>query len=52
MQEQRGLVLRIANQLSDVRGRCLGVVLNRPQGTAGGYLRKNYEVMAGYSKPS
>jgi hypothetical protein len=52
MQEQRGLVLRIANQLSDVRGRCLGVVLNRPQGTSGGYLRKNYEVMAGYSKPS
>jgi hypothetical protein len=27
----------------------MGVVLNRPQGTAGGYLRKNYEAMATYS---
>jgi capsular exopolysaccharide synthesis family protein len=49
MQEQRGLVARLVNQLSDVRGRCIGVVLNRPKNTAGGYLRKNYEVMATYS---
>ncbi|MEY3143812.1 MAG: hypothetical protein RLY21_2305 [Planctomycetota bacterium] len=49
MQEQRGLVARLLNQLSDVRGKCLGVVLNRPKNTAGGYLRKNYEVMATYS---
>lgn len=49
MQEQRGLVARLVNQLSDVRGKCIGVVLNRPKNTAGGYLRKNYEVMASYS---
>lgn len=52
MQEQRGLVARLINQLSDVRGKCLGVVLNRPKNTAGGYLRKNYEVMATYSAKS
>jgi capsular exopolysaccharide synthesis family protein len=52
MQEQRGLVARLVNQLSDVRGKCIGVVLNRPQNTAGGYLRKNYEVMASYSAKS
>jgi succinoglycan biosynthesis transport protein ExoP len=48
-QEQRGLVMRVAAQLNDVRGHPLGVVLNRPRNTAGGYLRKNYEVMAGYA---
>jgi polysaccharide biosynthesis transport protein len=52
MQEQRGLVARLVNQLSDVRGKCIGVVLNRPKNTAGGYLRKNYEVMATYSAKS
>lgn len=52
MQEQRGLVARLVNQLSDVRGRCIGIVLNRPKNTAGGYLRKNYEVMATYSGKS
>lgn len=52
MQEQRGLVARLVNQLSDVRGKCIGIVLNRPKNTAGGYLRKNYEVMATYSAKS
>jgi len=48
-QEQRGLVARLVNQLGDVRGQFLGAVLNRPKNTAGGYLRKNYEAMAGYA---
>ncbi len=48
-QEQRGLVNRLAAQLGDVRGQFIGAVLNRPTNTAGGYLRKNYEVMAEYS---
>jgi succinoglycan biosynthesis transport protein ExoP len=48
-QEQRGLVARIVNQLGDVRSQIVGVVLNRPRNTAGGYLRKNYEAMASYS---
>ena len=51
-QEQRGLVSRVATQLSDVRAQLLGVVLNRPRNTAGGYLRKNYEAMASYSEKS
>ncbi len=49
-QEQRGLVARIAGQLHDVRGQLLGVVLNRPRNTAGGYLRKNYAAMAAYAE--
>ena len=48
-QEQRGLVQRIVNQLGDVRAQLVGVVLNRPRNTAGGYLRKNYEAMAAYA---
>ncbi len=51
-QEQRGLVSRITAQLHDVRAQLLGVVLNRPRNTAGGYLRKNYEAMASYSEKS
>lgn len=48
-QEQRGLVARVVNQVSDTRAQFLGAVLNRPKNTAGGYLRKNYEAMAGYA---
>jgi len=48
-QEQRGLVARMVSQLGDVRSQIVGVVLNRPRNTAGGYLRKNYEAMASYS---
>lgn len=48
-QEQRGLVARVVNQLSDTRAQFIGAVLNRPKNTAGGYLRKNYEAMAGYA---
>ena len=48
-QEQRGLVQRIVGQLGEVRAQFIGAVLNRPRNTAGGYLRKNYEAMAGYA---
>lgn len=48
-QDQRGLVARMVNQLADVRAQFLGAVLNGPKNTAGGYLRKNYEAMAGYA---
>ena len=46
--EQRGLVARLVHQLNDAHCELLGVVLNRPRGTAGGYFKKNYAVMAGY----
>ncbi len=49
-QEQRGLVSRLCSQLNDMPSQLLGIVLNRPRNTAGGYFRKNYEVMASYSK--
>ena len=51
-QEQRGLVARLINQLSDARCELLGILLNRPRGTAGGYLKKNYATMAEYSAQS
>jgi polysaccharide biosynthesis transport protein len=49
-QEQRGLVARLCAQLNDMPSQLLGVILNRPRNTAGGYFRKNYEAMAGYAK--
>lgn len=48
-QEQRGLVARLVHQLSDARCEGLGILLNRPRGTAGGYFKKNFEAMASYS---
>jgi len=51
--EQRGLVARLINQFSDsARSELLGIVLNRPRGTAGGYFKKNYEAMAEYAAKS
>ena len=48
----RGLVARLINQFSDARCELLGILLNRPRGTAGGYLKKNYATMAEYSAQS
>jgi len=48
--DQRGLVARLAHQLMDVRSVFLGVILNRPRSTAGGYFKKNAEAIAQYSK--
>jgi polysaccharide biosynthesis transport protein len=49
-QEQRGLVARLMHQLADARCEHLGIILNRPRGTAGGYFKKNFEAMAKYAK--
>lgn len=51
-QEQRGLVARLLGQLADARCEALGILLNRPRGTAGGYFKKNFETMARYSAKS
>ena len=48
-QEHRGLVARLVRQLNDARGDLLGILLNRPRGTAGGYFKKNYAAMARYT---
>ena len=48
--EQKGLVARVIRQLSEQSSSFLGVVLNRPRNTAGGYFRRNFEVMANYTQ--
>jgi capsular exopolysaccharide synthesis family protein len=48
-QEQRGLVARLISQLSDAHCEMLGILLNRPRGTAGGYFKKNFSTMAKYA---
>lgn len=48
--DQRGLVARVVHQLMDVRSVFLGVILNRPRSTAGGYFKKNAEAIAQYAK--
>lgn len=48
-QEHRGLVARMIHRLADARCELLGVMLNRPRGVAGGYLKKNYAAMAEYT---
>jgi len=48
-QEQRGLVARLVSQLSESQSELLGIILNRPRGTAGGYFKRNYATMAAYT---
>jgi capsular exopolysaccharide synthesis family protein len=48
-QEQRGLAARLVNQLVDAQCDLVGVILNRPRGTAGGYFKKNFAAMAKYA---
>ena len=50
--EERGLIARLINQFNDARGDLMGVLLNRPRRTAGGYFKKNYELMASYTADS
>ena len=52
MQDQRGLVAKVAGQIQDTRGQFLGLILNRQRSTAGGYLQKNLEAMAEYTAPA
>jgi len=47
--EQKGLVARLVHQLSSQTSSFLGVILNRPRITAGGYYRENFKAMASYS---
>tara|TARA_Y100000589_G_scaffold229949_1_gene217367 strand:- start:1869 stop:3989 length:2121 start_codon:yes stop_codon:yes gene_type:complete len=48
--EQRGLIARLVGQFSDTQADMLGVILNRPRQTAGGYFKKNYRLMAKYTE--
>ena len=49
-QEQRGLVARLIGQLHDGNCDLIGILLNRPRGTAGGYFKKNFATMASYAR--
>ncbi len=46
-QEQRGLVARLVSQLRDMPSQFLGIILNRPRNTAGGYFP---EELRGYGE--
>lgn len=41
MQEKRGQIARLKNELSDTRSEFLGVLVNGVKSSAGGYMRKN-----------
>ena len=47
--EQRGLVARLVRQLREQPSAFLGVLLNRPRYTAGGYFKRNYQAIASYA---
>lgn len=46
--EKRGLVARIRDQLGEVRGEFMGVLVNGVRSSAGGYLRQNIRVAHEY----
>ncbi|MCE9619871.1 MAG: hypothetical protein K8R92_08175 [Planctomycetes bacterium] len=48
-QDQKGLVIKLANQLEDSKCLFLGTILNRLKNTAGGYFKKNAEAIAEYA---
>jgi capsular exopolysaccharide synthesis family protein len=47
--EQKGLVIRLIRQLTSQPSEFLGIILNRPRTTAGGYFKKNFAAMANYT---
>ena len=52
LEDQRGLVAKSIHRLQEAHAVLLGTVLMRPEQTAGGYFRKNAEVMAAYAQPA
>lgn len=50
MSDKRGMIARIANELSGVRSEFIGVVVNGVRASSGGYLRGNIRAAAEYAK--
>lgn len=50
MNEKRGTIARLKNELSDTRAEFLGVLINAVRPSAGGYLRKNYREAHAYQQ--
>ncbi|MDI1291003.1 MAG: polysaccharide biosynthesis tyrosine autokinase, partial [bacterium] len=48
--EKRGLVARVRNELSDMKGEFLGVVVNSVRSAAGGYMRGNFKAAQDYQQ--
>jgi len=46
--EKRGLVARVRNELSDMKGEFLGVIVNSVKASAGGYLKGNFKAAQEY----
>lgn len=49
MQDKRGLVARIKNELADSRSELLGVVVNAVRSAAGGYMKSNIRAASAYA---
>ena len=50
LSEKRGLVARLRNQFSETNAEFLGVVVNAVKASAGGYLRRNFQVAHEYGR--
>ncbi|MBL9002277.1 MAG: AAA family ATPase [Phycisphaerae bacterium] len=50
MADKRGMVGRIASELSNIRSEFLGVIVNGVRASSGGYLRGNIRAAAEYAK--
>jgi capsular exopolysaccharide synthesis family protein len=48
LQEKRGMVSRLVDQLREARAEFLGIVINGVRASAGGYFRRNYEAFYEY----
>jgi polysaccharide biosynthesis transport protein len=48
LQEKRGMVARIKNELMEAKGEFLGVVVNAVRSSAGGYMKGNIKAAAEY----
>lgn len=48
MQEKRGMVARIKNELMEAKGEFLGVVVNAVRSSAGGYMKGNIKAASEY----
>ena len=50
MNEKRGTIARLKNELADTRAEFLGVLINAVRPSAGGYLRRNYKAAHAYQQ--
>ena len=49
-QDERGLLVRLANAVKKAGSEVFGVVLNQARTETGGYFKKNFRIMRDYSE--